>query len=428
MAGKFNISQLLSGASLQAGQDGAAAAEGREAAPRPMLKALPIDIRDLEPSKDNFYSAGSIAELKNSIEMFGVLQNLVVRPAEGGKYEIIAGHRRRLACLELVAEGKPEYAHVPCVVRAERDEIKERILLIMTNSTARELSDWEKMKQAEELHGHFAALKKRDGLPGRVRDLVAEAISASATQVARLSAISHNLLPELAEQFRAGNIGVSAAYELSGLCEVAQREAAAELREKGGLSISDVRERKQEAAPGNADSADNANAAEIEDAEDAALLREIGQGEERAWQDFKNAGKKREYPETPAGFEEGQEDGEGAEGREDGEAAPENRPENRDFADLSEEEKAEAAIAFLSRKRFALFQPGEDTRIFDYTMDVLAQAPDMQTVMHDGHLCGICGADCYNAGKCSIPYQCARFRPRENGAAKQTSENHAKTD
>ncbi|MDR1060903.1 MAG: ParB N-terminal domain-containing protein [Clostridiales bacterium] len=416
MAGKFNISQLLSGASLQAGQDGAAAADGREAAPRPMLKALPIDIGDLEPSKDNFYSAGSIAELKNSIEMFGVLQNLVVRPAEGGKFEIIAGHRRRLACLELVAEGKPEYAHVPCVVRAERDELKERILLIMTNSTARELSDWEKMKQAEELHGHFAALKKRDGLPGRVRDLVAEALSASATQVARLSAISHNLLPELAEQFRAGNIGVSAAYELSGLCEAAQREAAAELREKGGLSLSDVRERKQEAAPRGAGSADAADAAGIGDAADAELYREIARierEEERARQDFKNAGEKapaapkeqarteqprteqphdeqprtepprteqprtepREYPETPAGFEEGQEDGEGREGTEGAKDKPKKWPKNRDFADLSAKEKANAAYTFLSFKRFALFAPGEDTRILDYILEVLEQAP-----------------------------------------------------
>jgi ParB family chromosome partitioning protein len=258
--------------------------------------------------------------------MFGVTQNLTVKPIDGGKYEIISGHRRHRACEELVAEGKREYEYVPCGLQMERDAIKERILLIMTNSTMRELTDWEKMKQAEELQKHFAVLKKRDNLPGRVRDLVAEALNTSATQIARMNAISNNLAPELADEFKAGNIGVSAAYELSGLPEDKQREAATDLRAKGSLSIKDAKG-KQEIQP----------------------LAPPPRPEPKY------------YPETPSDFEEGQDNSEDAAGA----------SEIRDFADMDAEEKAKAAITFLNRKRFTIFSPGEDTRLLDYIIEVL---------------------------------------------------------
>jgi ParB family chromosome partitioning protein len=324
--GKFNLTQLLGGASIQAGETAAVDAVQTQPA-RPALKVVPIKISDLQPSPDNFYSVGDVADLKAAIEMFGVVQPLAVKPLGGGKYEIISGHRRHRACCELVAEGKPEYEYVPCGIQGERDEIKERVLLIMTNSTARELTDYEKMKQAEELTKHLTALKKRDGLPGRVRDLVAEILNTSSTNIARAKAISNNLVPELAEEFKSGNLGVSAAYELSGLPEDRQREAAEVLREKGGLSISDVKEKKRETPPA-------------------------------APPTIPPPYKPKEYPKTPPGFEEGQ----GCE--------PDAR-EGRDFADFSRAEKKEAAIALLNARRFAIFQPGADTRIFDFIIEAL---------------------------------------------------------
>lgn len=327
MAGKFNINQLLGSMPTQAGEGPAVE---RETAP-PMLKVIPISINDLIPSSDNFYSVDNIAELKTSIEMFGVVQPLAVKPLEGDKYRIIAGHRRYTACMELVAEGKREFAYIPCGIHAERDEIKERILLIMTNSTTRELSDWEKMKQAEELQKHFAVLKKRDNLPGRVRDLVAEALNTSSTQIARMNAITNNLAPELKNEFQEGRLGLSAAYELSGLSEETQKKAVEEIREKGGLSLNDVKEKKQEAAP-----------------TDAAPMPPPSP-------------EPRDYPETPPDFTEGAED----------EEDEQNELENKDFADMSAEEKITIAVALLNRKRFILFAPGEDTRIYDFIIEML---------------------------------------------------------
>ncbi|MCM1165661.1 MAG: ParB N-terminal domain-containing protein [Ruminococcus sp.] len=319
---------------------------------RPPLKVVSLNISDLIPSSDNFYSVENIKELKTSIEMFGVLQNLTVKPLENGKYEIISGHRRHKACMELVAEGKTEFEYIPCGIQAEQDEIKERILLIMTNSTARELSDWEKMKQAEELRKNFEELKKRENLTGRVRDLVAEALNTSPTQIARLNAIDNNLNPEFKEEFKQGKIGTSAAYELSGMSKEQQQQAYSEYQESGSVSASEVKEQKKQAeATAPAESKDFAeydralnNVKEIVEATPPPKAYEPPIIED--------------YPETPSDFEEGEET----------ERAP---TEYRDFADLSETEKAAAAVEFLNEKRFALFAPGEDTRIFDFILETL---------------------------------------------------------
>lgn len=343
--GKFNLNQLLNTASIAH----SSAAESEKTC-CPPLKVVSLNIRDLVPSKNNFYSVENVEELKTSIEIFGVLQNLTVKPLDKGKYEIISGHRRHKACTELVAEGKTEFEYVPCGIQSERDEIKEHILLIMTNSTARELTDWEKMKQAEELRKNFEILKKRENLPGRVRDLVAEALNTSSTQIARLSAIENNLTPEFKEKFKEGRIGTSAAYELSGMSEEQQKQAYSEYQEKGGVSAKEIKEEKRQAEQFESSMKAVAKIAE------QAPPPETNEPSEQL-NEYEPPIMK-EYPETPDDFEEGEES----------EDAP---PENRDFADLTVEEKAELAVNFLNSKRFALFAPGEDTRIFDFIIDSL---------------------------------------------------------
>ena len=81
-------------------------------------KPLKVDVRKLRPSpeKTNFYHVDDkeIKDLAESIELIGLQQYPVVRPIEGtDEYEVIAGHRRRLALLRLLDEGKNEYEMVP---------------------------------------------------------------------------------------------------------------------------------------------------------------------------------------------------------------------------------------------------------------------------------------------------------------------------
>ncbi|ACD22754.1 ParB/RepB/Spo0J family partition protein [Clostridium botulinum] len=187
-----------------------------------------IDIDDLVPSEENFYSTKEedLKELKDSIEIFGVQQNLVVKKIKNDKYEIIAGHRRYLALKKLYGEGKEQFRYAPCKVENEEDSIKDKLLLLITNSTARQLTDWEKTQQAEKLKELLVEYKKKEKLPGRVREIVADILNTSATQVARMESIAKNLTEEIKEQFKNGDLGITGAYEASKLSEEEQQEIA----------------------------------------------------------------------------------------------------------------------------------------------------------------------------------------------------------
>ncbi len=235
---KFNLNQLLGGGKVEGGDGRAGNQE---------YKITHISVHDLEPSQGNFYSTEQIEELKASIAAFGIKQNLVVKPLEGGKYRVIAGHRRRLALLSLAEEGKQEFEKAPCIIETEEDELRERLLLITTNSTARQLSDWEKVKQAQELKALLEQIKKRDKIPGRLRELIASALDTSPAQVGRMEAITKNLTPEFQEELKEGRVNMSTAYEISGMPEEQQREVYAEYQERGSMSMKDAKEKKQEA-------------------------------------------------------------------------------------------------------------------------------------------------------------------------------------
>lgn len=259
MAG-FDLNSLLNGKSKGAvGQtQEQTAAEQTEGQGTP-FEVVMLDVEDLMPSKDNFYSTENIDELAVSIELAGgIEQNLVVKPEAHGKYEVIAGHRRRLAALKLVAEGKEEYRKVPCRIKKESDEIKDRLALIFTNSTARQLTDWEKVQQAKELKEVLTEYKKalqeenkdkpkeeREKM-GRIREIVAQMLNTSTTQIGRMEAIDNNLSPEFKQELERGNIGISTAHELSRLNEEDQANAYKQYEEKGELHIKDV---KQEQKP-----------------------------------------------------------------------------------------------------------------------------------------------------------------------------------
>lgn len=242
MAGKFNLNALLSStsknAAQQIGQDG-------PTIQKTALKVIPISVHSLVPSKDNFYSVEQIEELKTSIDMFGIKQNLVVRPLEEeGKYKLIAGHRRRLAALKLFEEGKNEYEFVPCTIEPTDDEILEKLLLITTNATVRQLTDWERIEQAKQMRELLQEYKKNSKLPGRVRDLIAEALGTSPTQIGRMDAIDRNLTNEFKQELQTGGINISTAYELSGLSEESQQQAYQEYKDKGSLAVNDVKQKK----------------------------------------------------------------------------------------------------------------------------------------------------------------------------------------
>lgn len=236
---KFDLKSLLSEKSLSQEETKKAQEQQKN------FKVVYISVYDLIPSEDNFYSVKDIKELKEAVELFGgIKQNLIVKAMEEGKYKVIAGHKRRLASLALVEEGKATFEYVPCIVE-ETGSIEERLLLIMTNSTTRQLSDYEKTRQAEELKGLLLEYKKQEKIPGRIRDLVAEILGTSPTQIGRMEAISKNLSEDFKEAWKENKVNTSTAYEISSLPQEKQIEAYDQYKETGSITINQVKEMKK---------------------------------------------------------------------------------------------------------------------------------------------------------------------------------------
>lgn len=263
---KFNLNQILNDASKAAGKGG-------DPIPRPDESRLEkISVFDLVPSEENFYSMREIDELKAAIEIAGkVLQNLVVVPLDVGKYKVISGHRRRLASLALVEEGKPKYEFLPCDVEptedaAEDQEVRDGLMLIATNSQ-REKTAWDKVEEVRFLR---EVLEKARTKPRFVavlqniaatafggaevqtdgtRDFIAKVLHTSTTQIGRYDAINRNLCPDFKAELKEDRINISTAYELSGLPAEDQKAAFDEYRANGEISIRTARERKQDPPP-----------------------------------------------------------------------------------------------------------------------------------------------------------------------------------
>lgn len=250
---KFNLNQLLSERSRMAAekQDEQQDTDIRRETPAELEQVM-LDIHELIPSEENFYSVEDIEELKKTIALVGILQPLLVRKKED-KYYLKAGHRRRMACLSLLEEGYEQYRYVPCVVREEEDkenvvnQLLDRLTLIFANSF-REKSDWEKMEEVLQTEALIQELRKEVSIEGRTRTVLAQFMGIKETQIARYKAIKNHLSKELMELFKAGKINMSTAYELSGLSDTCQTAAAKNYKNDGGLSINDAKglKRKEE--------------------------------------------------------------------------------------------------------------------------------------------------------------------------------------
>ena len=226
----FDITSLMSDASRQASE-------------RPKYEAVRLPISKLYPDPANakIYSVASIEELADSIELAGgVLHNLVVREQdEDGRYQIISGERRWTACKYLVEHGHEQYQEVGCLVEHERDEDTLQLMLVLANSTARQLTDAEKMRQAEALTAVLTRMRKEGKVQGRVRDLVGKMLKTTSGQLARYHAIQANLQGGLRDRFERGEVGVSVAYEASKLDKAGQ-DAIDKQAEQGTVTLKDV--------------------------------------------------------------------------------------------------------------------------------------------------------------------------------------------
>ncbi|WP_242972586.1 ParB/RepB/Spo0J family partition protein [Lachnoclostridium sp. An169] len=268
MAGKFNLTELLNQRSKEK------EAEQEAGKQEEKMEIEYVDVYDLIPSKENFYHVDE--RLKKNIEIMGLLQPILVKRPVGGKYEVIAGHRRRLALIALVEEGKEKFRQVPCVFKQE--SAVDRLALIMANGF-RDKTDWEKMIETVETERLVLELKKENQIKGNTREMLAEVTGVTEAQLGRYKSIYNNLIPELLEAFKNDNIIISVAVELCGLPEEWQEKAAERVREGEKLSLADARQMKRQEEesrqiPGQMDMDTCMNPPEEEEKEDRGQQEE----------------------------------------------------------------------------------------------------------------------------------------------------------
>ena len=167
-----------------------------------------------------------IEQLAASISFVGLLHNIVVCEADDqGIHEIISGERRYRAFQMLAVEDPEKYSEIPCKIEMQIDNVFAEFLLLQANATARELTDYEIAFQGLRMktilnqlkaNGHLKILQER-GLvaKGRIREAIANMFDVSSGQVSRRESIFTNLKKEFLQEFKAGNIGIAVAYDLS---------------------------------------------------------------------------------------------------------------------------------------------------------------------------------------------------------------------
>lgn len=191
------------------------------------MQVVMLPATDIEPNPENsIYEIGDVSMLKADIAERGLRSPLEVLPAKGGRYMLIAGHRRWTACRALTAEGVAGFEVLPCVIRQSQGEDDDLIALITSNATARELTDGERLRQYRALKQALERKKAAGALDGRIRDEMSRITGDGTGTLGRFNAILNNCTAEVVEMLEKGEITMTRAYECSKLYKVQQVEYA----------------------------------------------------------------------------------------------------------------------------------------------------------------------------------------------------------
>lgn len=180
------------------------------------LRMVPVERLErgrYQPRKD--IRPETLTELADSIRSQGVIQPLIVRPASGGRYEIIAGERRwRAAQLSGLAE-------VPVVVRDISDKAALAVALV-ENIQREDLNPLEEAEALARLAEEFELTHAQ----------TAAAVGRSRTAVTNLLRLTE-LAPEARRLLREGHLGMGHARALLTLTPRQQAEAARLIARRG---------------------------------------------------------------------------------------------------------------------------------------------------------------------------------------------------
>lgn len=194
--------------------------EANAAAQEEKIIQLPVDMLvDFPAEKHRFKPATGqrLSDLEESIRQYGIINPLIVRMLDNGKYQIIAGHNRRTAAKNI------GYNTVRCIVQNLPDDDEALGVLVSDNLQNRELLPSERGWGYRDL---LELRKRRAGRPNNfgksdinissvnTRTEIAEENNTSPRNLQRYIRLTY-LLPELLELVDQKKIGLGTGEQLS---------------------------------------------------------------------------------------------------------------------------------------------------------------------------------------------------------------------
>ena len=189
-------------------------------------QVLELDINRLKAFKNHPFKVTadmSMVELKDSIEKYGILNPLIVRPVPEGYYEIISGHRRKFAAKQL------GYTKVPVIIKVMKND--EAIVAMVDSNLQREYISPSEKAHAYKMRYDVMKKKGNTNVRGRVVhktkgkrtvEILAEEFGESTKQIQRYLKLME-LIPELLTKLDDDQLSISAAVEIAFLKEEEQK-------------------------------------------------------------------------------------------------------------------------------------------------------------------------------------------------------------
>ena len=175
----------------------------RDEAKRETVMDIPLaEISDFPNHPFKVRMDESMTEMAESVKQYGVLVPTLVRPKPEGCYEMVAGHRRKMASEMVGAET------VPCIVRELTDD-EATIIMVDSNLQREQILPSEKafayQMKLDAMRRQAGRPRKENSVPpghqlleGTSREILAATSPDSNTQIQRFIRLTH-LIPELLE-------------------------------------------------------------------------------------------------------------------------------------------------------------------------------------------------------------------------------------
>ncbi|MBR0349326.1 MAG: ParB/RepB/Spo0J family partition protein [Clostridia bacterium] len=189
-------------------------------------KVVQVPINQIRDFPDHPYKVKddeSMNELVESVMQRGLIQPIIIRPTEDGKYEMVSGHRRKrafeIAGIEKIPAKVKEMTRDEAILAMVDSNLQREIILPSEKAFA--------YKMRLEAMNRQGMRTDKTSTPSeskfRTNEQLAEEVGESREQIRRYIRLT-NLIPDLLELVDEGRIAMRPAVEISYLPEEAQEQ------------------------------------------------------------------------------------------------------------------------------------------------------------------------------------------------------------